>query len=192
MKEKPICYTFAGPNGAGKTTFALRYLPAIAKCDYFVNADMIAHGISPLNPDAKQIEAGKLFLREIRKKVKERKNFAFETTLSGKSNVRLFKDLCTDDWEIVLIYLWLPGVAFSSERVKTRVEQGGHNIPQEAISRRYFKSIKNFMDIYSGLADKIFCFDGSLEIPELIFTRDDKGLNINDQEKYKMIMEVVK
>ena len=86
----------------------------------------------------------------------------------------------------------MPGVAFSSERVKTRVEQGGHNIPQEAISRRYLKSIKNFIDIYSGLADKIFCFDSSLEIPELIFTKDEKGLNISDQEKYKMIVEIVK
>ncbi len=115
--EKPTCYVIAGPDGAGKTTFALNYLPNIAGCNNFVNADMIAYGISPLNSLAAQYDAGRLFLNEINKNIAKRKDFAFETTLAGRSYINLLKTLKQDDWQIVLFFLWIPSADFSKDRV---------------------------------------------------------------------------
>ena len=132
------CTIIAGPNGAGKTTFALRYLPEIAHCVDFINADLIAQGLSSLNSQQAQIKAGRLFLDEIRRYSGGERDFAFETTLSGRGYAQR-----KNGWRIVLFYLWIPSIAFSSARVKERVKEGGHDIPIEAIERRYSKSLYN-------------------------------------------------
>jgi predicted ABC-type ATPase len=146
-------------NGAGKTTFALRYLPEMTGCRNFINADLIADGLSPLNPAGVQLEAGKILLREIEANVTAETDFAFETTLSGRMYVRLLKELHStrlrsdgttarqEGWKIVLFYLWIPDAEFSRLRVRQRVESGGHDIPDEAIARRYRRTVSNFLTV---------------------------------------------
>lgn len=167
------CYIIAGPNGAGKTTFALRYLSTFTNCKNFINADMIAAGISPLQPQKVQIQASKLFLNEIKRHIEMQETFAFETTLSGKSYVKLVNELKYDNWEVILIYLWIPSIEFSELRVKERVLQGGHNIPIDAINRRYAKSIKNLFSLFMPICDIVHCFDNSQEALKPIFYKKE-------------------
>ena len=131
MQKSPTCYIIAGPNGAGKTTFAMKYLPKIAGCLNFINADEIARGLSPLNVEAVQLQASKIFLNAIEEKIRSRENFAFETTLSGKAYLQKIKQWKNDGWRVELFYLYLPNAEFSARRVEYRVKQGGHNIPSD-------------------------------------------------------------
>ncbi len=186
--SQPTCYVIAGPNGAGKTTFALRYLPEMTGCRNFINADLIADGLSPLNPSAAQVEAGKIFLREIGKNVEAGTDFAFETTLSGRMYVRLLKGLHSKGWKTVLFYLWIPDAEFSRLRVKQRVEAGGHDIPDEAILRRYRRTVSNFLTIFAPLCDEVFCYDNSVFNPRLVCERRDGELSVFDQGRYGMIL----
>lgn len=163
-----MCHVVAGPNGAGKTTFALKYLPELAKCRRFVNADAIAAGLSPLAPDDEQIRAGKLFLREIKAHIAAGKSFAFETTLAGRGHVRTLANMRKADWRIVLIYLWLPDAEFSRRRVAERVAQGGHNIPEQIIQRRFAKSLRNLFLLYMPRCNEVQIYDNSEARPELI------------------------
>ena len=184
----PICYVIAGPNGAGKTTFALRYLPEMTGCRNFVNADLIADGLSPLNPAGVQMEAGKIFLGEVREKIEQGTDFAFETTLSGRMYVRLLKELRSKGWKIVLFYLWIPDAEFSRLRVRQRVELGGHDIPDEAIARRYHRTVFNFLTVFAPLCDRVFCYDNSGFKPRLVCEQQGGELAVFDQDRYSMIL----
>ena len=166
--DKPTCYIIGGPNGAGKTTFAMRYLPRIVSCRNFVNADMIAQGLSPFDTHSVEAEAGRIFLRRINELVEDHTDFAFESTLSGRAYARLFRRLRDAGFSVVLFYLWIPGVEFSAERVASRVENGGHDIPADAIARRYLKSLRNLFQLYMPLADRTLVFDNSAEKATLI------------------------
>ena len=143
MMNQPVCWIIAGPNGAGKTTFALEFLPKIANCHKFVNADLIAAGLSPLSPESELLSASRLFLKEIQANIVFRKDFAFETTLSGRGYLRLIKRLKKEGWQVELLYLALPSVELSKLRVLERVEHGGHNIPVKDIERRFPRSLSN-------------------------------------------------
>ena len=186
--KKPICYIIAGPNGAGKTTFALEYLPEIAGCRNFVNADLIAYGISPLNSIAVQYDAGRLFLDEVHKNIAKRIDFAFETTLAGRSQINLLKKLRKDGWQIVLFFLWIPNADFSKDRVRQRVQEGGHDIPDDAIYRRYPKIMYNLVNIYLPLCDKVSCYDNSNPEPIPVFEQASENQNIIDIEIYEKIV----
>jgi predicted ABC-type ATPase len=166
--DKPKCYVIGGPNGAGKTTFAMRYLPRIVSCRNFVNADMIAQGLSPFDTHSVEAEAGRIFLRRIGELIEDHADFAFESTLSGRAYARLFRRLRDAGFSVVLFYLWIPGVEFSAERVASRVENGGHDIPPDAIARRYLKSLRNLFGLYMPLADRTLIFDNSAENATLI------------------------
>jgi predicted ABC-type ATPase len=174
----PICWIIAGPNGAGKTTFALDYLPRIAKCKNFVNADLIAGGLSPFAPERELIAAGKLFLEEINECIVRREDFAFETTLAGRGYLRLIEKLQKEGWYVELIYLALPSVEMAKLRVAERVTHGGHNIPESDIERRFLRSLKNLLTHFSELADSTFCFMNSGNTPELIFEQYGKQRTI--------------
>ncbi|MGB8227128.1 MAG: zeta toxin family protein [Sedimentisphaerales bacterium] len=187
-KQKPTCFIIAGPNGAGKTTFALRYLPQIAGCRNFVNADLIAYGFSPFDSLSAQYEAGRLFLREIYANIDKRVDFAFETTLAGRSQIGLLKKLRQDDWQIVLFFLWIPDAAFSKSRIRERVEHGGHDIPEDAIYRRYPRIIHNLIKIYIPLCDKTICYDNSRSKPVPVFEQDGKIRRIFIQDIYGRIL----
>lgn len=187
MKNKKTCYIVAGPNGAGKTTFALNYLPKLGDCNKFINADMIAAGISPLDPTLSQMKASRIFLNEIKISLHQEENFAFETTLSGKCYVNFIKKLNDSNWNTVLVYLWIPNIEFSKFRVKERVLQGGHNIPLEAIQRRYQKSLFNLFNLYMPICDTTFCFDNSKENLGIIFKNDSLGINIINDNIYNIM-----
>jgi predicted ABC-type ATPase len=187
-KQKPTCFIIAGPNGAGKTTFALRYLPQIAGCRNFVNADLIAYGFSPFDSLSAQYEAGRLFLREVYANIDKRVDFAFETTLAGRSQISLLKKLRQDDWQIVLFFLWIPDAAFSKSRVRERVANGGHDIPDDAIYRRYPRIMHNLIKIYIPLCDKVICYDNSGPKPVPVFEQDGKIRRIFIQDIYGRIL----
>jgi predicted ABC-type ATPase len=166
MKKK--CYIIAGPNGAGKTTLANEFLPIEAECLNFINADLIAQGLSPFQPDRAAIEAGRLMIHRMDECVRENESFAFETTFSGKGYVRKIKDWKSQGYEIVIYFLKLPSVDFAIERVRFRVTQGGHNIPEDIIRRRFDKSWKNFQETYRHLADSWTVFDTSGKLPVIL------------------------
>ncbi len=187
-KKKPTCYVIAGPNGSGKTTFALNYLPKIAGCHNFVNADLIAYGISPLDSISVQYDAGRLFLNEIHKNIDKQIEFAFETTLAGRSQINLLKKLRADNWRIVLFFLWIPDADFSRDRVRQRVLDGGHDIPDDAIYRRYPRIMYNLINIYIALCDKVYCYDNSNPEPVLVFEQDAKGNDITNMDIYQRIL----
>jgi len=182
--KKPVCYIIAGPNGAGKTTFAMHYLANEANISTFINADFIARGLSPLNPSSSIITAGRIFLREISAHSKKRINFAFESTLSGIGYTKLLEKMKKDNWNIILVYLWLESVHLSRERIQERIKGGGHGIPEDAILRRYPKSLRNLFYRYMPLCDSVLCFNNSSRIPKLIFENSENELLIHDSVKY--------
>lgn len=187
-KQKPTCFIIAGPNGAGKTTFALRYLPQIAGCRNFVNADLIAYGLSPFDSLSAQYEAGRLFLREIRANIDKRVDFSFETTLAGRSQISLLKKLRQDGWHLVLFFLWIPDADFSKNRIRERVEHGGHDIPDDTIYRRFPRVMRNLIKIYIPLCDKVICYDNSRPKPVSVFEQSGKNRRIFNQEVYEKIL----
>ena len=153
----PICTIIAGPNGAGKTTFALGYLPTFGPSKNFVNADLIASGLSPLDPEKAQLEASRLFLAEVHEYIRRRESFAFETTLSGRSYLRMIRQLKSDGWIVQMFYPWLPSVEACLQRVAERVKHGGHNIPTDVIERRYFRSVRNVLFEYAAVCATCTC-----------------------------------
>ena len=165
----PTCWIIAGPNGAGKTTFALEYLPQMAQCSRFINADLIAAGLSPLAPERELLAASRLFLREIQACIAARENFSFETTLAGRSYLKLVRQLRDEGWRVELIYLALPSMEMSKLRVAERVAHGGHNIPVADIERRFARSLANLLDVFSHEADACRCFMNSDAVPEPVF-----------------------
>lgn len=185
--KQPIVYIIAGPNGAGKTTFAEDFLPEFAHCREFLNADLIAAGLSPFSPETQDFRAGRLLLTRIRELVAAKQNFAFETTLSGRTYVRLLKHMKEQGYSIVLFFLWLPDVDMAISRVKSRVEQGGHNIPTPVIQRRYLSGLKNLFQLYRPLADTLKLFDASFLPPKEISNEEKGGLKIFDTDAYDQI-----
>ncbi len=166
-KERKIII-IGGPNGAGKTTFAREFLPQEAECPLFVNADLIAGGLSPFAPKAAEIRAGRLMLKEIASHVQRQENFAFETTLSGRRYAALIPGWQQIGYEVVLVFLWLPEVELAIARVRERVRQGGHDIPDRVIRRRYEAGWRNFNFVYRRLVDHWFLYDNSERIPVLL------------------------
>ena len=167
----PACRIVAGPNGAGKTTFALNYLPLVAPGTAFVNADLIAAGLSPLAPEQQTIAASRLFLQQIEHHVAARRDFAFETTLAGRGYLRLVRRLRSAGWRVELFYLALPSFEMSRLRVAERVAHGGHSIPPDAIARRFPRSLKNLLGVYADEVDETRCFLNSAPVPDIVFVQ---------------------
>jgi predicted ABC-type ATPase len=165
------CYIIAGPNGAGKKTFAMDILPNEVACKNFINADLIAAGLSPFQPELAAIEAGKLMLKRIDACVLAGDSFAVETTLSGKSYIKKIRGWQALGYRVVLFYFSLPSCVMAEERVKYRVENGGHNIPTNVIERRYQRSVENLSE-FKNIVDSWFVYDSSAGEPELIEKSD--------------------
>jgi len=154
-------YIIAGSNGAGKTTASYTILPEILDCKEFVNADEIAKGLSPFQPEKVAIEAGRIMLERIDSLMRQGISFAFETTLSTKSYKNKILEAKKKNYQITLIFFWLNSVELAKERVSLRVKEGGHNIPNDVIERRYKKGINNLFEIYLPIVDKAMIFDNS-------------------------------
>lgn len=164
----PNLYIIAGCNGAGKTTASFTVLPEMLDCDEFINADEIARGLSPLNPNKAAIEAGRLMLARIARLISRRLDFAFETTLSSKSYVNTIKEAKIQGYKVTLIFFWLDSVELAIERVKARVIEGGHSIPTDVIRRRYHAGLKNLFGLYIPLCDYWMIFNNSTTPSQLI------------------------
>ncbi|MEI6323900.1 MAG: zeta toxin family protein [Gemmataceae bacterium] len=158
----------AGPNGAGKTTFAREFLPREASCLAFLNADLIAAGLSPFSPDTEAIRAGRLMLQTIKDKVALGVSFAFETTLSGLIYSRLISAWQSQGYQIKLVFLELPDVQMAIDRVASRVGQGGYNIPVDIIRRRFVAGLNHFQTIYKPIVDVWLHFDNAGFEPRLL------------------------
>jgi predicted ABC-type ATPase len=167
-RAQPRCIVIAGPNGAGKTTFARDFLPREAGVVHFVNADLIATGLSPLRPDDAAIAAGRVFLAELDRLAQARESFAFESTLSGVGYAARLRTMKRAGYRIEIVYLKIASPRLALRRIAARVKQGGHNIPRADVLRRFDRSWQNFVDIYRPLADKWSVYDNSGSKPELL------------------------
>lgn len=160
MEDKNL-YIIAGCNGAGKTTASFSILPKILDCKEFVNADEIAKGISPFQPEKVAFEAGRIMLSRIDELFKNQESFAFETTLATKSYKQKIEFAKANNYYTSLLFFWLKTPELAKERVKIRVKEGGHNIPLDVIERRYKNGIKNLFNIYLDIVDQAMVFDNS-------------------------------
>ena len=164
----------AGPNGAGKTTCARSYLQHEGNCLNFINADLIAAGLAPFKPETVAVQAGRLMILEIKRHVENGENFAFETTLSGRSYSRQILDWQNAGYTVDLIFLKLRSISLAKDRVKTRVTQGGHHIPDDVISRRFQRGWENFENLYRPIVNHWELYENSGNVPILI----DQGGNL--------------
>ncbi|HVS35396.1 MAG TPA: zeta toxin family protein [Gemmataceae bacterium] len=182
-KSKPATvYIIAGPNGAGKTTFASEFLPGFVRCREFLNADLIAAGLSPFAPETQNVRAGRLLLERIRELAKERADFGFETTLSGRTYVKVLGDMKASGYRVVLFFLWLPSAEMAVGRVENRVRQGGHPVPPEDVRRRYGTSLRNLFRLYRPIADDWWLYNASRMPPKLI-AGEEQGRRIIKQKR---------
>ena len=168
MSESPRILIIAGPNGAGKTTFAREFLPHEAGCPIFINADLIAAGLAPFSPESAAIPAARLMLQELTRHFVQRTSFAFETTLSGRGYLRQIDRWQAAGYRVKLIFLSLDSPEEGIARVAQRVRQGGHNIPEATIRRRYAAGLDNFHRHYAPRVDAWMLYDNSALTPTLL------------------------
>jgi predicted ABC-type ATPase len=171
LKPVPVrkrCIVIAGPNGAGKTTFAREFLPKDAGILTFVNADLIAGGLSPLAPESAALAAGKLFLAELDRLASEGKSFSFESTLSGRAYLTRLRRWSAAGYRIEIVYLRIGSPQLGLRRIASRVKQGGHSVPRADAFRRFDRSWSNFVALYRPLADAWAVYDNSGDEPILI------------------------
>jgi predicted ABC-type ATPase len=187
---RKILYIIAGCNGAGKTTASFTILPEILNCKEFVNADEIARGLSPFQPEKVAIEAGRIMLKRVDELLEGNVNFALETTLATKSYKNKILYAQQHNFKVILLYFWLPNVNSAIERVKIRVSEGGHNIETDVIKRRYSAGIKNLFNIYLPIVDEVMVFDNINDEPELIVAKKfEQELTVLNIEKFNQLKQ---
>ncbi len=174
---QPILYIIAGCNGAGKTTASYSVLPDLLECKEFVNADEIAKGLSPFNPESVSIEAGKLMLQRIDLLLNQHKTFAIETTLATRSYATLVKRAHLKSYQVILLFFWLSTPEMAVQRVAKRVSEGGHNIPIDIIYRRYWAGLRNFFNIFAPIVDSWMFFNN--ETHSTLLATEEKVIDYN-------------
>lgn len=184
----PRLYVISGCNGAGKTTASYTVLPDMLKCREFVNADEIARGLSPFNPESVAIEAGRLMLARMNELLNEGVDFAFETTLATRSYSSFIKRAQKRDYYVSLVYFWLESPELAIDRVKMRVASGGHNIQEEVIRRRYKNGIRNLFNLYIPICDFWIMLDNS-NSPFKLIAKGNKNniISIDNSITYKLL-----
>lgn len=182
-------YIIAGPNGAGKTTASYTILPEIFHCKEFINADEIARGISPFNPDTVSIQAGRIMLKRFSELLERGETFAIETTLSLKSYVKFIKRAKEREYEITLLFLWLNSPELAMTRVKTRVKEGGHKIPAEVIERRYYTGLKNLFHLYIPIVNNWLLVDNSGEEFQVIAEGSENETIIKNKDIWSKLIQ---
>lgn len=188
-------YIIGGPNGAGKTTSAFVIAPEFLKVNEFVNADEIAKGLSPFNVQSVAFQAGRIMLKRIDELITANQSFAIETTCAGGSHFRLIDRCKKLGYEVTLLFMWLPSEELAISRVAERVKQGGHDIPTDDIRRRYKRGLKNLVERYIPLCDRVVVYDMSIDLPgdslqPIIAEKQKNGiLNIVDKNNWRFINE---
>jgi len=182
-----------GPNGAGKTTWAMRRLPDVLTIRDFVNADEIARGLSPFDPESSALTAGRVMIARLDELVAAGHSFAFETTCSGRGHVRFLEKCRASGYRVTLVFLWLPSAEVALARVARRISQGGHRISDEVIVRRYAAGLRNMKYLYLPLADIALIYDNSDDSDTLIAAQHLDGLfMIHDHARWSQIEEATR
>lgn len=193
LSQLPTIYIIAGCNGAGKSTAANVVLPQFLNCKEFVNADSIAAGLSPFQPETVSVQAGRIMLNRIKELIKEKETFAFETTLTAKSYIPLLKEAKKKKYKVVLFYYWVNSVKLALARIADRVKKGGHNIPKEVVERRYERSLHNLVNLFIPICDKWYITDNSNEkFLEIAKGKLLKPSIIYDFEKWRALYDYKK
>jgi predicted ABC-type ATPase len=183
-------YIIAGCNGAGKTTASFTLLPDVLDCREFVNADEIARGLSPFQPQTTAVEAGKIMLRRMDELLRAGESFAFETTLAAKTYQSLVRQAKKQGYYVTLMFFWLETVELARQRVHERVLKGGHDIPADVIRRRYHSGIKNLFSLYAPIVDEAFIYDNSQGKQELIAKKiGNAEWLIQDDSKFNQLKD---
>jgi predicted ABC-type ATPase len=181
-------YIIGGCNGAGKTTASFNILPELLNCKEFVNADEIARGLSPFQPEKVSIEAGRLMLTRIDELILSNQDFSFETTLSTRSFIHTIDRAKSNGYFVTLIFFWLESVELAKDRVKKRVSEGGHHIEEEVIKRRYKLGVKNLFNLYADKVDSLLIFDNSaLESDLIAEKKQNTAFNVYQLEKFNTL-----
>lgn len=186
----PLLYVIGGPNGAGKTTFAREFLPA-AQVVEFLNADLLAAGLSPLQPGAMAVRSARLLLTRWKELAALRRDFAFESTLSGRTYAEMLRVARAAGYEVRFCYLWLPSVAMSLRRVRQRVRKGGHDVPEADVRRRFLPSLRNFFTLYLPLADQALLFNAASNPPRLVVRWAAGRITIRESKIYEVIQKQI-
>ncbi|NDC41285.1 MAG: zeta toxin [Chitinophagia bacterium] len=188
----PDFYIIGGCNGAGKTTASFTVFPEILDCREFVNADSIAAGLSPFNPESVAILAGRIMLARIHELMAEKATFAIETTLSTRSYVSLVRRAQEFGYTVTILYIWLPSPQMAIERVAQRVSKGGHNIPRDVIERRYYKGLHHFFHLFMPICDNWYLVDNAGEELQMIaFGRRNNEQVLRNSELYYEIQHSI-
>ena len=187
----PRLYIISGCNGAGKTTASYSMLPEMLSCSEFVNSDEFAKGLSPFDPSKASIQASRYMLMKIRYLLKNKKDFAVETTLATRTLLKIVKAAQAEGYTVTLLYFWLKTPELAVERVRARVAAGGHDIPEETIRRRYQVGIDYFFHYYAPISERWILADNS-QIPFRVIAEGSKSdvINIRDKETYEKIKAI--
>ena len=188
--RSPVVYVISGPNGAGKTTFAREFLPWAGVVE-FLNADLLAAGLSPLRPEAMAIHAARLLLKRWRDLVNAGTDFAFESTLSGRTYATMLREARDAGYTVRISYLWLANAELSLRRVRQRVRKGGHDVPPVDVHRRFLPSLRNFFALYLPLADEALLFQAAFNPPQLVASWKGGDPMILDPGTYGRIQKQV-
>jgi len=180
-------FIISGCNGAGKTTASYSILPEMLGCDEFVNADEIARGLSPFNPESAAIQSGRLMLQRINRLLDEGRDFAFETTLSTKSHRNIIKKAQQLGYQITLLFFWLHTPELAIKRVEIRVKEGGHFISEEVIRRRYINGLRNFFNIFEPIVDEWMLIDNSGEPYEIIAIKSNSTQLVRKKDRWESL-----
>jgi predicted ABC-type ATPase len=193
---KPNLFMIGGANGAGKTTAAMTLLSQYLDVFEFVNADEIARGLNPLKPATANIMAGRVMIDRVNGLIQSYANFAFETTCAGHHHVETLKQAKAAGYLTTLIFLWLPSADMAVQRVRSRVKQGGHDIPEATIRRRYAAGLKNLTELFMPLVDKAVIYDSTTAVmgvaPSKIAEKTEAGLTIIDPVLWNQINAAAK
>jgi len=185
--SQPTIYILAGPNGAGKTTFANSFLPTFANCREFLNADLIAAGLAPFAPETQAVRASELLLRRIDELVATRSTFSFETTLAARSYQTSIMEWHRLGYRVVLYFIWLPSAELAIQRVAKRVREGGHNIPEAVVRRRYARGLANLFNLYIPIVTTVCVYDGASFPPVTIAHIEGERELVLDYNRWERI-----
>lgn len=187
MAPMPNLFIIAGPNGAGKTSYVRDFLLQEMRCREFVNADLIAAGLSPFGPDQAAFDAGRIMLKRLRDLFERREDFSFETTLTGYGYTQLLREIQQAGYRIRLDYLWIPNLEITRARVKQRVKKGGHDIPDDVQVRRFGKGLRFLIEHYRPLVHDWRIYDNTGQNPHLVVAEQDGRLRVHDASRLVML-----
>lgn len=176
IEHAPSIVVVSGPNGAGKSTTAEALLEGTLAVDEFVNADVIARGLSGFAPQGSAMAAGRILLARIRELAEQRVSFAFETTLASRSFAPWLRSLLSSGYRVHVLYIWLPSPELAMLRVRGRVQAGGHFVPEETIRRRYSRGMSNFFELYRPLATSWHVYDNASPVGACLIARGRAGV----------------